>query len=777
MRRFRSAIPACLVLALAACGGEGDLSIELPGEREDTETGEALTLDFPAGQAVEHRLPFRVSGGVAPYESAIDGCPDWVTLFADQGVLAGSAPASERGRTFFCAYRVSDSGGLLEPRTVSWGLRLAVGSPAALDLPSVTVPALMIGVYRSVPFPAATGGVAPNTDSYTYSFTCAGGALPSGMGFAPATRRFAGTPDATFQDSCTYTVTDSAQPAASVSRAVEVKVDPLERGSWRFRTRTVAPGGPCTLPNSEPETRVAILPHAQGGEAGDDVYRLIDFPEPNDHFLRFDSDTRQLTYIHQSAVPILGTPNTYRYLVGPEGVNAENADDVLCLDIQFDPGTSAVCPADPPLEPSHFIHIHLRVRDDAFWDQEAREYRCPDTTAPAPRSAPRSVSNPVHIALAPVHARRAVEVAHDAVRDRVRGWSPGARNGVAVSPSVDFASLAGRSAGFDYTGSSRSVSGGVDFGAGSWQAGLVAAFTRTDLRYRAAPGLSRSGYRAGEHDTEIFSVHPFAAWHVPSGAKLWTALGAGAGDLRHRDELGFPSWSGSDVRLRAYALGASVPVASVLSGELQAEAGFESFAFEVEGGDRISSALPTLRGRDYRAGLAWSAPVRGAPSLSMAWKQLTGDGPEGARLETRGSVSFAGLLHPRLSVTGRAGASFDLGDRERESWRLGAGIRFAPDIFGRGFGLDLDTGLVSPADGPPSADAVRGEVGYGLWGGTRFRTVRPYAGLTRQSGGDTVRRSLGVDIGDWPDPRLKAEVYDDWPGRRRGFALIWRRRF
>ena len=71
--------------------------------------------------------------------------------------------------------------------------------------------------------PAATGGVQP----YAYSLTCAGGMLPSGMGFAPETRTFAGTPDTPFRDSCTYTVTDSSQPAATISRAVEVEVTAL----------------------------------------------------------------------------------------------------------------------------------------------------------------------------------------------------------------------------------------------------------------------------------------------------------------------------------------------------------------------------------------------------------------------------------------------------------------------------------------------------------------------------------------------------------------------
>ena len=105
-------------------------------------------------------------------------------------------------------------------------------------------------------------------------------------------------------------------------------------------------------------------------------------------------------------------------------------------------------------------------------------------------------------------------------------------------------------------------------------------------------------------------------------------------------------------------LGAALPLAGVLSGELQAEADVESFAFDVEGGGAISTALPTLRGTDWRAGLAWSAPVTGAPALSVAYKRLTGDGPEGTRMEAAGSVAFAGLLDPRLTVSGRADASF-----------------------------------------------------------------------------------------------------------------------
>ena len=254
MKYIRTVIHVCFALSLAACGGRG-LSIDLPGRGQF-----ALELNFPPGQAVEHRLPFRISGGVRPYESSIDGCPDWVTLFPDQGILAGTGPAVDSGKTFFCTFRVTESDpGFRPARSVSYLLRLTVGSSApfvSLSLPLLSTVSLTVGTFHSEALPAASGGVEP----YTYSFTCAGGALPSGMGFAPATRMFAGTPDARFRDSCTLTVTDSSQPAATASIAVEVEV-----------TGGVTP--PLTLPPFPSKISLTVgtfhsgeaLPAASGG--------------------------------------------------------------------------------------------------------------------------------------------------------------------------------------------------------------------------------------------------------------------------------------------------------------------------------------------------------------------------------------------------------------------------------------------------------------------------------------------------------------------------------
>ena len=959
MKRIRIVVQVCLALFLAACGGS-HLSVDLP------EGKQTVDLSFPPERPVEHPLP-RISGGIPPYESSIEGCPDWVTLIPDQRILAGTAPAADSGKTFFCTFRVTESDpGFRPARSVSYGLRLVVaaletrpltlplprkislivgtfysaalpratggvqpysysltcaggmlpsgmgfapetrtfaGTPdtpfrdsctytvadssqpavmmsravevevTAPEIPPLTLPlprkiSLSVGTFHSAALPRATGGVQP----YSYSLTCAGGMLPSGMGFAPETRTFAGTPDTPFRDSCTYTVADSSQPAVMMSRAVEVEVtapeippleltqileeilgdellltlkigrrsqtifpaasggvepythevvdctlpaglafhsstrvlsgtpdeeyrgpnctyrvtdnssppvsvsrsfvllvEPLEASDLRFRTRTVKrEQGLCVLPNDIP-VEVATLPDARGGERRESYVLLGVHPPAPHSLLSFDPADRVLTFANPYPPPVFGTPDTHRYLVGIEtdedGVDARNAEDALCLDFRVDAG-------DGPCGNENLIHLQLEVRDDAFWDGNRKEYRCPDTAAPEPRPGAQGVSNPVHEALGPVHARRAAGVASAAVRDRVRGWSPGSEQAsLAVTPEVGIASLSGQHDGFDYTGNSESATIGAETGAGAWQAGLVASFTRTELRYRAEAALAELGYRTGEHDSEILSLHPFAAWHAPTGGHLWASLGAGRGTLRHRDDLGFPSWSASDISLRAHAVGASVPLAEVLSGELQAEAGIDSFAFDIKGGGRISSALPTMRGLDYRAGLAWSAPVRGSPSVSLAYRHATGDGPEGGLLEARGSVSVEGILHPRLALIGNAEGSVGLGDYEQDFWRLGGGVRFAPDSLGRGFGLELNTRFASLGDGAPSGVGIRGEAGYGLWGGPFFRTMRPYVGLVRYSDGDSVRRTLGLDLGhtsNWP---LKIEVLDRSDDQSLRFSL------
>ncbi len=748
-----------LVVPETVAGGN-DLSIEAP----DGSVG-PLRLGFPPGQAREYKLPFRISGGVRPHTLSIDGCPDWVTFYPDQRILAGARPADDPGQPFFCTFRVTDSG-TVNPQIATHGLLLAIEAadrPLSLTAePAINYPGnrvtLMMQRRVRVQFAEATGGVAP----YTYDVECA---LPAGLRFSPVSRVLSGTPLATYRGpDCTYRVIDSAYPPASVSRDFELIVDPFDSGKWRFRTRRLAPSEHPVERDTGVEQPFVILPHAVAG-SDTPTYELADILQSP---LKFDATKRELAYVHPGTDPLLDTPTTYRYLVYEDDETAD-ADDALCVSVSFHDKF-------PTQEPDDLLDtVAVWIRDDAYWD--GAEFRCPDTPPLSGSSDAAAPSNPVHSALAPVHARHAAGVAHSAVRDRVRRWSPGApRTLSAIAPAVGAGSLSGLSAGFDYTGSSQSVSAGAELGAGSWQAGVVASVTRTDLRYRAAAGLRERGYLTGEHGTDIVSVHPFAAWHAPSGGHVWASLGAGTGELRHRDDLGFASWSHSDVRLRTHAAGASMPLTDILSGALQAEAGMESFAFEIEGGGRISSGLPTLRGRDCRIGLAWQAPVAGTPSLSVAYKRLTGDGPEGSQLETRGSVSFE-AFDPRLTVTGTLDGSFGLGDFRHDSWSLAGGIRFAPGEAKRGLGLELDARLVSPDEEGSPRIGIRGEAGYGLWGGPFFGTIRPHVGVIRYARDGALRRTLGVDLRDTPNSRVKLELYDRPRDRLRAFRFALRHRF
>ena len=130
-------------------------------------------------------------------------------------------------------------------------------------------------------------------------------------------------------------------------------------------------------------------------------------------------------------------------------------------------------------------------------------------------------------------------------------------------------------------------------------------------------------------------------------------------------------------------------------------------------------------------------------------------------MEAQGSLSVAGVLDPRLAVTATAAAAIGLGDHEQDSWRFGGGIRFAPDRFGRGPGLDLNTRLLSDAEGRPAGVGVRGEVGYGLWRGPLLGVVRPYVGVIRHPGdGGAVRRTAGLDVRDTATSWFKVEIRD-----------------
>ena len=108
---------------------------------------------------------------------------------------------------------------------------------------------------------------------------------------------------------------------------------------------------------------------------------------------------------------------------------------------------------------------------------------------------------------------------------------------------------------------------------------------------------------------------------------------------------------------------------------------------------------------------------------------------------------------------------------------LGGGVRFAPGEPHRGLGLEFDTRLVSLEDGRSVDVGMQGEAGYGLWGGPLLGALRPYVGLTRYSADGSLRRSLGVDLRDTPNARVKVEFHDHSRDRLPALELTLDHRF
>ena len=82
-----------------------------------------------------------------------------------------------------------------------------------------------------------------------------------------------------------------------------------------------------------------------------------------------------------------------------------------------------------------------------------------------------------------------------------------------------------------------------------------------------------------------------------------------------------------------------------------------------------------------------------------------------------------------------------------------------------------------PADGRSSGVGIRGEAGYGLRGVPLLGTVRPYVGVVRYSGDQSVRRTLGFDLGETPNSEIKVEAHDHSRDQSRTIMFTLRHRF
>jgi len=156
-------------------------------------------------------------GGLPPYTWSISGgsLPAGLSLNASSGLISGTPTAS--GTANF-TIRVSDS--QATPATDQKALSLAVdAAPLPLTITTESLPSATSGSAYSQML-TATGGIIP------YTWSLAGGALPSGLSLNTSTGAISGTPTGTAVSSFTVRVADSQSSPWTDQKALSITVDP-----------------------------------------------------------------------------------------------------------------------------------------------------------------------------------------------------------------------------------------------------------------------------------------------------------------------------------------------------------------------------------------------------------------------------------------------------------------------------------------------------------------------------------------------------------------------
>ena len=733
-------------------------------------------LPFQVGRFARRSLA-EAAGGVPPYRYSLEQCPlAWLELVGTE--LAANPQAEHSGARRLCRYQVTDAEG---------GVAYQV-----LDVSATPVPINVFQfenrhiVDRDLPVGSEIDPIVlPNTVNemgrVRYELSPV---LPTGLRFhqpaVPSGRpEIRGTPTAIslLTRYCVH-ATDASDASATprcfhlrtVGHEVPRFTVNLQSGrevllyttliSSTEREPPQTIGVPIPLVNRSIQLPVAFLPPSWDGEA---TYTIVPDLDP----FRFVSDTRRLTSPVVNEDHPLPTPVVYTY-----GVRRETGDTLFAAAICFELGRRIDTRTVPITASTERVYrdtwFTLTFRDEAVRTSTG-EYLChPNPRGDDEPAGTTAQSNPVHDALGMVHARRAVRLAHGLIGERVRDPSPPGGESVAFHSDVDLARVWGRSGGFSWSGTGESLLAGADVvqPGGALQLGLVAGFHRTALDYRAEARRLEGRYSAGEHFTEILSMHPFAAWRFTTDSVVWGSAGAGAGSLWFEDDAPpFDERRRSGLDLRSAALGFRHPLPWSALGRFSFSGLAEHIALRIEGDEAEHGIRPrSLRGSDLALGLDWRRRPADAepslvPSLSLGVRHQSGDGAAGSLIDVGGSIAYRPRAQP-LSFDVAASTLLGVAGNDSGSWDVRASARYDPDPGARGLELSLRSVLGAAADDAGAAYGVDGELAYGVFGGAFGSTVRPYVSMSRFAGASGARRAAGLRLRDEPGYRLSLETYE-----------------
>ena len=265
-------------------------------------------------------------------------------------------------------------------------------------------------------------------------------------------------------------------------------------------------------------------------------------------------------------------------------------------------------------------------------------------------------------------------------------------------------------------------------------AGLMVSQSAGDGDYRLAEAR---GDDAGEVESALTGVYPYASLALGERIRLWGIAGIGSGDLTLARSSGETLETDLSMRMGAAGVSGALLDGSGPTGlalKLNADAlwvGMESDAIE----GLVATEGDTTRARltlDAERAFAFGEGAVLTPSAELGVRFDGGDAETGAGVEAGAGLAWrAGAL----SVEGRLRGLLAHERSGYEEWGASATLRLSPNASGRGLSLS-----VAPTWGNASDATQR------LWGAQDARAFAPYSAEAHATGRLDAELGYGVSL-------------------------------
>ncbi len=346
-------------------------------------------------------------------------------------------------------------------------------------------------------------------------------------------------------------------------------------------------------------------------------------------------------------------------------------------------------------------------------------------------------------------------------------WGRGARS-----------SFEGSEGALTLSGDVTTATVGFDFERERWLVGVALARSAGEGSYEMG-GDCGAGC-AGDVESALTGLYPYARYRVSENLFVWGALGHGQGDLTLEPEGGGAIETDIEMNMAAAgARGVLLPARRTGGFELalRADVLFVTTASDAAAGIAEAEAGTSrqrllLEGsRAYRLG----DDARLTATLEVGLRNDAGDAETGSGLEAGGSLRYAaGALSVEVGARGLMTHSAD----EHEEWGLSGSVRYAPGEGGRGLSVRVGSawgaaaggaeriwaqrfGGFSPGAFDPEA-SLDAEAGYGFDAPRGLLT--PYTGVALTGSGETWRAGARWKLGPAFDLALEASLTEPADG-------------